>query len=115
MLSSEIRIDFTPAGQLLGLPIVTKSATTLSHTVTSVTPSTCQDGADKTVEADKIDVDFRHQFEFKLGGKVVEMHSTLIIWSSAAEGKIVRLQDRPMGEISDNGLITVSIVAARSG
>ncbi|RSH81419.1 hypothetical protein EHS25_006951 [Saitozyma podzolica] len=81
-------------GQLLHLTTICKSARTLSHTVKSVRPTT-------TV----------HEFEFKLplpkGGRTFGMNTTLCIFSSAAERKIVRLQDRPMDQIPDNALLSV--------
>lgn len=39
------------------------------------------------------------------------MHSTLVVFSDEDSGKIVRIQDRPMEEIPDNSLITVSILS----
>lgn len=37
------------------------------------------------------------------------MHSTLVVFSDEDSGKIVRIQDRPMEEIPDNSLLTVSL------
>lgn len=39
------------------------------------------------------------------------MHSTLVVFSDEQSGKIVRIQDRPMEEIPDNSLLTVSSIA----
>ena len=39
----------------------------------------------------------------------MNIDTTLVIFSSAQEGKIVRLQDRPADELSDNSLIKVSV------
>jgi hypothetical protein len=102
-------------GQLLHLTTICKSARTLSHTVKSVNPTTTVVGDDRRVEADEIDVEIQHEFEFKLplpkGGRTFGMNTTLCIFSSAAERKIVRLQDRPMDQIPDNALLSVSSVA----
>ncbi|KAK4688561.1 hypothetical protein P7C73_g1536, partial [Tremellales sp. Uapishka_1] len=100
------------AGQLLGLPVVTKSSTTLSYLVDSIKPSSCEDGTGASVPSDEISVDFKHRFEFKLGGKEVTMHSTLLIWSSKEVGKIIRLQDRPLSDIPDYSILTMNAIVA---
>jgi hypothetical protein len=89
--------------------LVTKSSVTVSHEVTSVIPnSTTTRGNGSTVQVDEIHIKTHQRFEFKLGGKVVDMHTTLIVFSDPKEGKIVRIQDRPMEEIPENSLLTVS-------
>ncbi|GFZ49372.1 hypothetical protein JCM24511_07492 [Saitozyma sp. JCM 24511] len=98
-------------GQLLHLTTICKSARTHSHTVKSVKPTTTLVGHDRRVEADEIDVEIQHEFEFKLplpkGGRTFGMNTTLCIFSSVAERKIVRLQDRPMDHIPGNALLSV--------
>jgi hypothetical protein len=100
------------AGQLLHLPTICKSARTLSHTVASVRPVITTADTDRQVAADEIDLDINHAFEFKVplpkGARTFEMNTTLCIFSSKEEGKIVRLQDRPMRQIPDNALLSVS-------
>ena len=100
------------AGQFLGLPIVTKESITLYDEVVSLTPgvSTTR-GNNVPTKADQINIRFTHRFIFKLGGKQVDMNSTLIVFSDEKEGKIIRLQDRPMDEIPDNSLINVTALA----
>jgi len=80
-------------GQFYGLPKVTRESITRSHCVKSVSP----DG--------KIEMDLHQVFVFKLGGKEVDMKTTIIIYSDAKTGKITRLQDRPMEDIPDNSFI----------
>lgn len=55
----------------------------------------------------EIDIKVHQRFTFKPLGNVVNMHSTLVVFSDEASGKIMRIQDRPMEEIPDNSLITV--------
>lgn len=66
----------------------------------------------------EIAVRVKHEFEFKAplpkGGRTLEMNTTLLIYSSEQEGKIVRLQDRPLENIPDNSFITVSCPVALS-
>jgi len=80
-------------GQFYGLPKVTKESITRSHCVNSVS----QEG--------KIEMDLHQVFVFKLGGKEVDMKTTIIIYSDEKSGKITRLQDRPMENIPDNSFI----------
>ncbi|KAF7977459.1 hypothetical protein HWV62_3641 [Athelia sp. TMB] len=95
------------AGQFLGLPIVTKESITLYAEVVSLTPgASATRGNNVPAKADQIDIRFTHRFIFKFGGKQVDMNSTLIVFSDEKEGKIIRLQDRPMEEIPDNSLIS---------
>lgn len=91
------------AGQFLGLPIVTKSSTTVSHLVESATAPT------PPATAYELHVKIHQCFVFKPLGTEVNMKSTLVIFSDEAKGKITRLQDRPMEEIPDNSLLYVSI------
>jgi len=95
------------AGQFLGLPLVTKSSQTVFHQVTSVQPTTgtTTRGNGSPIHADEIHITTHQRFDFKLVG-VVEMHTVLIVFSDSAEGKIVRIQDRPMGEIPGNSILT---------
>jgi hypothetical protein len=94
------------------LPTICRSATTLSHEVISLSPTTTTDGTGASMKADEIAVKFKHVFEFKLplpkGGRQVEMNTTLLIFSSEEKGKIVRLQDRPDDQIPDNAVLSVS-------
>lgn len=62
-----------------------------------------------------MNVDIKHRFEFKPLGNKVGMNSTLLIFAlpgkeaeGGAKGKIVRIQDRPVDDIPENSLITVS-------
>ena len=95
----------------MNVPTVTRSATTLSYTVKSVTPTTTTDGTGKQVKADEILVPFKHLFEAKLplpkGGRTFELNTTLVIYSSAEQGKIVRIQDRPDENLPDNAFLNV--------
>ncbi len=93
---------------------MTKSSETLSHEVTSCKRSITTRGKGSQVEADEIDIKVHHRFTFKLGGMAVDMNSTLVVYSSAAEGKIVRIQDRPMDNIPDNSVLSVRIPRADS-
>lgn len=90
-----------------------KSAITKHYLVNSSRPVTTTAGEGRQVQADELAVEFKHQFEGNIpvlpqSARTVEMNSTLLIYSSAAEGKIVRLQDRPSDDIPDNALISVS-------
>ncbi len=99
----------SPAGQMLGLPMVTQSSETISHEVTELIPSaTTTRGNGTSIQADEIHVKVHHRFTFKLGGKEVDMNTVLVLFSSAEEGKIVRIQDRPMDQIPDNSILWVS-------
>ena len=91
--------------------MVINRAHTESYTILSVKPSTTSTGSRDNVSADEIAVDFKHTFEFKAPlpkvAKTITIHTTLMIWSNEQEGKIVRLQDRPDDDISDNSLLSV--------
>lgn len=103
----------TPAvGQLIHIPTVTSDYNTEHYQVTSCTPSETTTGSKRTVKADEILVDFKHNLIFKAplpeSAKTMHLDTTLVIFSSAEEGKIVRLQDRPREELGDNSIINVS-------
>lgn len=91
--------------------MVLSETNTESYTVLSVTPSTTTTGSRQDVPADEIAIDFNHTFTFKAplpkAAKSITIHTTLLIWSSEKEGKIVRLQDRPKDDISDNSFLSV--------
>ncbi|KAI5448816.1 hypothetical protein NCC49_006348 [Naganishia albida] len=119
------------AGQFLGLPLVTTKSETISHEIIAVkpvsaaavqnsnhpsitsTPSTTAEPAALTASSSssrsisEIDIKVHQRFHFKPLGNAVNMHSTLVVFSDEDSGKIVRIQDRPMEEISDNSLITM--------
>jgi hypothetical protein len=61
----------------------------------------------------QLDLEVKHKFVFKPLGNEVVMNSTIQIWANPEEegGRIVRIQDRPVQEIPENSLITVSIVS----
>jgi hypothetical protein len=94
--------------------MVLSSTSTESYTVLSLTPSTTRTGSRENVQSDEIAVDFKHTFTFKAplpkAAKSITIHTTLLIWSSEAEGKIVRLQDRPKDDISDNSILSVRLL-----
>ena len=114
------------AGQFLGLPVVCKSSETISHTLTSIhsPPTETSSKATHAIPTPntpgyeglyQMSVDIKHRFEFKPLGNKVEMNSTLLIFAlpgkegeGGAKGKIVRIQDRPVDDIPENSLITVS-------
>lgn len=90
---------------------MTSSTKTKSYTVSSLKPSVpTTTGQDRAVTADEILVDFVHDLTFKIGF-TYELNTQLVIFSSAEEGKIVRLQDRPKERMLDNGLVNVSVVS----
>ncbi|KAJ9091433.1 hypothetical protein QFC21_007223 [Naganishia friedmannii] len=102
------------AGQFLGLPIVTTKSETISHEIIAVKPATAaQVQPDATTitstssKISEIDVKVHQKFSFKPLGNVVNMHSTLVVFSDEESGKILRIQDRPMEEIPENSLITM--------
>lgn len=86
-------------------------AKTEAYTVISNKPTTTNTGSRQNVTANEIAVDFKHTFVVKAplpkAAKSVNIHTTLMIWSSEEEGRIVRLQDRPDDDITDNSLISV--------
>jgi hypothetical protein len=114
------------AGQFLGLPVVCKSSETISHTLTSIHSPPTETSSKATHDIPtpstpgykglyQMNVDIKHRFEFKPLGNKVEMNSTLLIFAlpgqeeeGGAKGKIVRIQDRPVDDIPENSLITVS-------
>ncbi len=106
------------SGQLLHLPDVCSSATTKEQEVVSNLPTTTSTGSRENVPVNEIAVRVKHEFQFKAplpkGGRTLEMNTTLLIYSSEQERKIVRLQDRPLENIPDNSFITVSCLAALS-
>ena len=114
------------AGQFLGLPVVCKSSETISHILTSIhsPPTETSSKATHAIPTPntpgyeglyQMSVDIKHRFEFKPLGNKVEMNSILLIFAlpgkegeGGAKGKIVRIQDRPVDDIPENSLITVS-------
>lgn len=100
---------FFSAGQFLGLPLVTSSSKTLSHSVISNEPTQTTIGTGSSIPANEIKILFKHSFTFKGVPKEVVVDTTLVVFDSEEQGKIVRIQDRPMEEIPGNSLITVSI------
>lgn len=102
--------SFVLAGQFLGLPLVTSSSKTLSHSIVSNTPSQTTIGTGSSIPANEIQIRFKHSFIFKGIPKDIVMDSTLVVFDSEEEGKIVRIQDRPMEQIPDNSLITVRLI-----
>lgn len=101
---------FVLAGQFLGLPLVTSSSKTLSHSIVSNTPSQTTIGTGSSIPANEIQIRFKHSFRFKGIPKDIVMDSTLVVFDSEEKGKIVRIQDRPMEQIPDNSVITVRLI-----
>ncbi|KAL7423502.1 hypothetical protein Q5752_001082 [Cryptotrichosporon argae] len=90
------------AGQLLGIPLVTLSTETISHSVTSASPVTTTDGAGASHAATRILLKLAHDLHFKPAG-TMKLRTTVVIDSTDAG--IVRFSDRPEEEISDNSFL----------
>ncbi|KAK8854908.1 hypothetical protein IAR55_003647 [Kwoniella newhampshirensis] len=91
------------AGQLLHIPTVTSSTHTHLAKIASLTPSVqTTTGSNRSVTADEIHVDFKHDLVFKIG-PTYHLETTLVVFSTK-EG-IVRFQDRKSESIPDNGLM----------
>ena len=92
----------------MNIPTTTKGYETEFYQVTSSSPAQTETGSGRAVQADELNVRFKHKLHFVPTG-TMNIDTTLVIFSSAQEGKIVRLQDRPADELSDNSLIKVSV------
>lgn len=107
----------TIAGQFLGLPLVTSSSQTLSHQVLSVSsPPDPTQASSSTYplptpldKITQITFSLNHKFVFKPLGNSVTMDSTIYVFSDNETGKIRRIQDRPVQEITENSIITVRV------
>ncbi|ORY35397.1 hypothetical protein BCR39DRAFT_585037 [Naematelia encephala] len=97
-------------GQLLHLPTICTSATTNSHLITSLNPITTTSGSGRSVPTTEIAIKVDHTFVFKaplpVSARSITMNTTLLVYSDEQEGKIVRLQDRPMEQIPENALLS---------
>jgi hypothetical protein len=100
---------------MVNLPTVVKSTETHKVDLESITRMKTTDGADHEIEADELKVGFKHTFEFRSPlpkeASSVTMDSTLFVYST--EEGIVRLSDRPQGDIPGNALLSVSPIHQR--